>query len=85
MERYTIKDYERYRKEQDEKAAREADERRVRTEKESARRSWLADGGSANDFEHEWPSLRNQARRQRVVDADQKARVAHRATGISQI
>jgi hypothetical protein len=46
MERYTLEDYEAYRKEQDEKAAKEAEERRERTEKETARRAWLAHGGS---------------------------------------
>ena len=46
MERYTLEDHEVYRKEQDKKAAREAEERREKTEKESVRRAWLADGGS---------------------------------------
>jgi hypothetical protein len=49
MERYTLEDHEVYRKEQDEKATKEADERRERTEKETARRAWLADGGNAGD------------------------------------
>lgn len=85
MRRYTQEDHLEFRRRQDEKAAKEEEERRERTEKESARRQWLADGGGAADFEREWPSLRNQARRQRVLNADQKAREAHRAAGISQI
>ena len=63
MERYSLEDHEAYRQEQDEKAAREAEERRERTEKESARRAWLADGGNASDFEREWPKLRDEGRR----------------------
>ena len=44
MGNYTKEMHEAYRKEQDEKAAQE-DRTRERTEKESARRAWLADGG----------------------------------------
>jgi hypothetical protein len=74
MERYTLEDHEAYRKEQDEKAAKEAEERREQMEKESARRAWLADGGRGADFENEWPKLRDEGRRRRVVDADRRAR-----------
>jgi hypothetical protein len=58
MQRYTIKDHEAYRKEQDEKAAKEEEARNERTEKASARRAWLSDGGREADFEKEWPKLR---------------------------
>ena len=85
MERYTLEDHEAYRKEQDEKAAKEAEERRERTEKESARRAWLADGGSAADFEREWPKLRDEGRRRRVVDADRRAREMMQASNVSRI
>ena len=85
MERYTIEDYERYRKEQDEKAAKEAEERRERTEKESARRAWLADGGKEADFQREWPKLRDEGRRLRVMDADRRARETMRSSGVSAI
>jgi hypothetical protein len=85
MERYTLEDFEAYRKEQDEKAAKEAEERWERTEKESARRAWLADGGNAGDFEHEWPKLRDEGRRRRVVDADRRAREAMRNGTTSRI
>jgi hypothetical protein len=85
MERYSLEDHEAYRKEQDEKAAKEAVERRERTEKETARRAWLADGGSEADFQREWPKLRDEGRRQRVVDADRRAREMMQASGVSRI
>jgi hypothetical protein len=85
MKRYTLEDHEDYRKEQDEKAAKEAEERRERTEKESARRVWVGDGGSESDFEREWPKLRDEGRRRRVVDADRRAREEMQASGVSRI
>jgi hypothetical protein len=85
MERYTLEDFEAYRQEQDEKAAKEAEERQERTEKESARRAWLADGGSEADFSKSWPSLRDEGRRRRVVDADRRARETMQASGVSRI
>jgi hypothetical protein len=85
MERYTLEDYEAYRKEQDEKAAKAEEERLARTEKETARRAWLADGGNARDFEREWPKLRDEGRRQRVIDADRAAREQMRLHGPSRI
>ena len=72
MERYTLEDYEAYRKEQDEKAAKEAEELQEKMEKESARRAWLADGDKVADFERELPHLRDEGRRQRVVGADRR-------------
>jgi hypothetical protein len=85
MERYTLEDFEAYRKEQDEKAAKEAEERRERTEKESARRAWLGDGGKEADFQREWPRLRDEGRRRRVVDADRCAREMMQASNVSRI
>jgi hypothetical protein len=85
MERYTKEMHEAYRKEQDEKAAKEAEEHRERTEKESARRAWLADGGKEADFQREWPRLRDEGRRRRVVDADRRARETMQASGVSRI
>jgi hypothetical protein len=85
MERYTLEDHEAYRKEQDEKAAKEAEERRERTEKESARRVWLADGSREADFQKAWPELRDEGRRRRVIDADRRAREMMQASGVSRI
>jgi hypothetical protein len=82
---YTKDMHEAYRKEQDEKAAKEEEARNTRIEKENARRAWKADGGSEADFEKAWPKLRDEGRRQRVIDADQKAREEMRAHGPSRI
>jgi len=84
-EKYTKEMHEAYRKEQDEKAAKEAEERQERAEKESARRAWLADGGSEADFEREWPKLRDEGRRRRVMDADRRAREEMRMGTTSRI
>jgi hypothetical protein len=85
MERYTLEDHEAYRKEQDAKAAKEEEARNARIEKENARRAWKADGGSEADFEKAWPKLRDGGRRQRVMDADRRAREEMRAHGPSRI
>ena len=80
--------HEAYRKEQVEKAAKEAqerDHRRQRMERTNARRAWLADGGSEADFEKAWPSLRDEGRRRRVMDADRRAREAMRNGTTSRI
>ena len=74
MRRYTKEDHEEYRRKVDEKATKEEEARRERTEKESARRAWMADGGREADFEKEWPKLRDEGRRRRVLDADRRAR-----------
>jgi hypothetical protein len=37
--------------------------RRESLEKVSAFRAWVADGGRAEDFEKEWPKLRDEGRR----------------------
>jgi hypothetical protein len=60
------------------RVAQEEQARRERTEKASARRAWLADGGSEADFEKSWPKLRDEARSRRVMDADQRARARQR-------
>ena len=85
MGNYTKETHEAYRKEQDEKAAKEEEKRREMTEKESARRAWLADGVTEADFEREWPKLRDEGRRRRVVDADRRAREEMRLHGPSRI
>jgi hypothetical protein len=82
---YTKEMHEAYRKEQDEKAKKQEEANRERTEKESARRVWLADGGREADFERGWPKLRDEGRRRRVMDADRRARETMQASGVSRI
>jgi hypothetical protein len=50
-----------------------------------ARRAYLADGGTEEDFEKAWPEMREQMRRQRAMDAEREARQSQRARGISSI
>lgn len=84
-ERYTLEQFEAEKQAREEREARQEEERQERAEKESARRAWILDGGNARDFERQWPTLRDEARRKRVADAGQKARAAQRASGISRI
>jgi hypothetical protein len=85
MQRYTLEDHEAYRRQEDEKATKAEEARNERMEKESARLAWMADGGNAADFEKEWPKLRDEGRRRRVVDADRRAREEQQASGVSRI
>ena len=82
---YTKEMHEAYRQKEDEKAAKEEEARNERMEKESARRAWLGDGGREADFEKEWPKLRDEGRRRRVVDAARRAREVQQASGVSRI
>src|SRR4051794_36462751 len=84
-EEYTAEMHAAYRARVEEEERKEREAARERTEKESARRAWLADGGREADFEKEWPKLRDEGRRQRVIDADRRAREEFRATGVSRI
>jgi hypothetical protein len=84
-EKYTQEMHEEYRRKVDEQAAKEEEANRERTEKESARRAWLADGGKEADFQREWPRLRDEGRRRRVVDADRGARETMQVSGVSRI
>jgi hypothetical protein len=84
-EKYTAEDHLEFRRRQDEQAKKEEEANRERTEKESARRVWLADGGREANFEKEWPKLRDEGRRQRVIDADRRARELQRSSTTSRI
>jgi hypothetical protein len=84
-EKYTQEMHEAYRKEQDENAAKEVEARNERMEKETAKRAWMADGGREAAFEKAWPKVRDQGRRQRVLDADKRARQEMYERGVSRI
>jgi len=83
MTRYTKEMHEAYRKEQDEKREREERERRERIEKENARHAYLAEGGTADEFERGWPEMWEEARRRRVLERE--AREGMRSSGVSRI
>jgi hypothetical protein len=74
-----------YRARVDAEQAKEAQERRERTEKETARRGFIREGGTEEQFERTWPELRDQARYQRTLDRDRAAREAQRASSGSRI
>jgi hypothetical protein len=82
---YTKEMHEAYRRNVDEQAKRKEEANRERTERESARQAWIRDGGAEADFQREWPRLRDEGRRRRIVDADRRAREMMQASGVSRI
>lgn len=84
-ERYTAEMADRFLREKTEREAAAELARREQSEKQSARKAWVEDGGSEGDFERQWTELRDEARRRRVMDADRAAREAQRARGVSRI
>jgi hypothetical protein len=75
---YSREQFEADRKVRDERAAREQKERWEHGEKEAAKQGWIADGGDEGDFETLWPEIRDEARRERVMSAEQQAREVQR-------
>jgi hypothetical protein len=83
--RYTLEDHEEYRRKVEAKEQGERERQTATAEKAAAKRSWLVSGGSESDFENEWPRLKDEARRQKVIHADREARDAMRSTRVSSI
>jgi hypothetical protein len=44
--------------------------------KDSTLHSWVASGGSEEEFEQEWPTLRREMLRQRTLEREESARAA---------
>jgi hypothetical protein len=68
--KYTLEQFEadkKAREERQEREAREreARERRERVEKDNARRAYIAQGSTEEEFERGWPEMREEARRRR--------------------
>ena len=84
-ERYMAEQHEEYRARVDAEKAAKEQARRERTEKETARRGFIREGGTEEQFERAWPELRDRARHQRSLDRDKAAREAHRARSGSRI
>jgi hypothetical protein len=63
----------------------DARQRREQEMKDSARSSWLGAGGTAEEFEEEWPSLRTEMLRRRTLEAETNAPAAHRRSGIGSL
>ncbi len=76
--KYTIEQHQAYREKVDAEEAEEKQARADKIEKEAARALWTQDGGSASDFEKAWPGMRDEARRDRIKNADQRAREEQR-------
>ena len=83
--KYTREMHEEYRREQVEKAAKEERERRERLEEDIARRAYMAEGGTEEEFEKAWPQMREEGRRQRAMSREREAREGQRARGLSRI
>jgi hypothetical protein len=84
-EHYTAEMHQAHVEVEEKRRAEEEQQRQERSERETARRAWLADGGREADFEKAWPKLRDEGRRQRVMDADKRARQEMRNSGVSKI
>ena len=61
------------------KAEAEAKARAERTERNAALAAWRAAGGDDASFDREWPQLRDEARRQKVLAQTGQAEAAARA------
>lgn len=72
--KYTTEEHEEYRRTEDERIAREEQDRREKADKGAARAAWLRDGGTVADFERQWSSMRDEARAERIKNADRRAR-----------
>jgi hypothetical protein len=83
--KYSLEQFEADRQAREEREAREEEARKERTKREAARRAWVADGGREADFARAWPGLRDEARKRRIMDANQRARAGQRASGVSRI
>ena len=70
-------------KRREEQAAKEAAE----SEKRLARHAWIAANGpgSEKEFEENYKKRQTEQRRQRVIDADRRAREAMQASNVSRI
>jgi hypothetical protein len=84
-EKYTASMHEAYVKEQDAKAERERADLIERSEKASARAEYLNGGGTAAEFEKDWPAIRRERLRLRAMNAAAEGREAQRILGISRI
>ncbi len=53
--------------------------------KDSALRCWLDAGGTAEEFEEEWPSLRTEMLKRRTLETETNSRAAHMRGGIGSL
>jgi len=62
-----------------------ARQKREQEMKKSAPASWELSGGTAAEFEGEWPSLRTEMLKRRTLENDTSARAAQRRSSISSL
>ena len=60
-------------------------QKREREMKDRSRLAWLDAGGTGEEFEEAWPSLRTEMLKRRTLDNDANARATHRRSGISSL
>lgn len=72
--KYSAEAHEEHRRAEDERIAEEEQARREKADKGAAKAACVQDGGSAADFERNWPRLRDEARAERIKNADRRAR-----------
>ena len=53
--------------------------------KDSARTSWLAAGGTEEEFAREWPGMRTEMLKRRTLEDDANARAAQRRSRVSSL
>jgi hypothetical protein len=63
----------------------DARQKREQEMKDRARLAWLDAGGTGEEFEEAWPSLRTEMLKRRTLDNDANARATHRRSGISSL
>jgi hypothetical protein len=67
------------------KLLEDARQKRGREMKGSARMSWLAAGGTEEEFAREWSGMRTEMLRRRALEEDANARAAQRRSGVSSL
>jgi hypothetical protein len=63
----------------------DARHKREQEMKDSALRCWLDAGGTAEEFEEEWPSLRTEMLKRRTLETETNSRAAHMRGGIGSL
>ena len=53
--------------------------------KDRARVSWTGAGGTEEEFEQQWPSLRTEMLKRRTLEGDANARALQRRSGVSSL
>jgi hypothetical protein len=63
----------------------DAKHKREQEMKKCTRSAWLDAGGTAEEFDEEWPSLRTEMLKRCTLEAETNARTAQRRSGVSSL